>query len=267
MNLKTTRSGFTLMETILALFISAIGMGFFLAAFAPASIGIQKANSIQDAARLVHALEAELNSLRASEIEADTSNYGDGLGQYVNHFEKAFYWTTLDGVQDGSELIVAFNYRADAHGGVNADGLRSAYDPTTNSHIVDDADQLPVTVETRLVDMATLLADSDELARFNQAVGTAFVVDLVQLVGDANSGSISPHTSSAEVIDPTNTASAAITLGTDLYPSTSLMMQANFYLLKANAESYLRTISAEQQQSLSDALGKPIYSTQIGIIR
>ena len=51
------RDGFTLMETVIAIGVLALLLTGFLAVFAPATAGIRKAVSIQEADRLAFALQ------------------------------------------------------------------------------------------------------------------------------------------------------------------------------------------------------------------
>ena len=58
------RHGFTLMETVIAIGVVAVLLTTFLAVFGPASAGIRRALSAQEAGRLTNSLERELSSLR-----------------------------------------------------------------------------------------------------------------------------------------------------------------------------------------------------------
>ena len=64
------RHGFTLMETVIAIGVVAVLLTTFLAVFGPASAGIRRALSAQEAGRLTNSLERELSSLREGPDEA-----------------------------------------------------------------------------------------------------------------------------------------------------------------------------------------------------
>ena len=76
---KQIRSGFTLMETLLAIAVTGILLSTFLAVFGPAANTIRRAISVQEADRLATALEQELSTLRQEEA-----------GQFNTSFDKAF---------------------------------------------------------------------------------------------------------------------------------------------------------------------------------
>jgi prepilin-type N-terminal cleavage/methylation domain-containing protein len=75
------RRGFTLMETVIAIGVLALLLTAFLAVFGPATTGLRKAISVQEADRLAAALERELVTLRPG----TSSDYKTG-------FDKAYQW-------------------------------------------------------------------------------------------------------------------------------------------------------------------------------
>ena len=92
------RHGFTLMETVIAIGVVAVLLTTFLAVFGPASAGIRKALSAQEAGRLTNSLERELSSLREGPD-----------GAYENAFHKAFEWIRDSGKED--KAVFLYNYR------------------------------------------------------------------------------------------------------------------------------------------------------------
>ena len=94
------RHGFTLMETVIAIGVVAVLLTTFLAVFGPASAGIRKALSAQEAGRLTNSLERELSSLREGPD-----------GAYENAFHKAFEWIRDSGKED--KAVFLYNYRGD----------------------------------------------------------------------------------------------------------------------------------------------------------
>jgi len=76
-DLQARRSGFTLLETVIAIGVLAVLLTGFLVVFTPAADGIRKSLNVQQADRLVSALEAELIAGRkvmaAGEIPFDNT--------------------------------------------------------------------------------------------------------------------------------------------------------------------------------------------------
>ncbi|MCX8495290.1 MAG: type II secretion system protein [Akkermansiaceae bacterium] len=76
-DLQARRSGFTLLETVIAIGVLAVLLTGFLVVFTPAADGIRKSLNVQQADRLVSALETELiagrNVMAAGEIPFDNA--------------------------------------------------------------------------------------------------------------------------------------------------------------------------------------------------
>lgn len=99
LNQRLTR-GFTLMETVIAIGVLAVLLTAFLAVFDPATRGIRKAISIQEADRLAYALEKELVTLRKD--DEDTADFKTG-------FEKAYNW--IEKSNDSGDALLIYQYR------------------------------------------------------------------------------------------------------------------------------------------------------------
>ena len=96
------------METVIAIGVLALLLTGFLAVFAPATAGIRKAVSIQEADRLAFALQKELVLLRN-----DSSDYDTG-------FEKAFQW--IEGSSDNNAALLVYQFRAKIPVSLRSDG-------------------------------------------------------------------------------------------------------------------------------------------------
>lgn len=92
------KSGFTLLETVIAIGVLAVLLTGFLAVFGPAAAGIRRAINVQEADRLTSTLERELVALREGQ--------GGGTG-----FGKAYDWIK-ESYQTENALFV-YQYRGD----------------------------------------------------------------------------------------------------------------------------------------------------------
>lgn len=96
---RQLRTGFTLMETVIAIGVLAVLLTGFLAVFTPAAQGIQRSIDAQQADRLASTLERELVTLRS----------GEESTEITTGFDKAFDWI-LNG-DDPTQAIVVYQYR------------------------------------------------------------------------------------------------------------------------------------------------------------
>lgn len=92
------------METVIAIGVLALLLTAFLAVFGPATQGIRKAISVQEADRLAYSLEQELVTVRE----------GEG---YETGFEKAYEW--IKASSNLNDAVLVYQYRG------RTDGLRS----------------------------------------------------------------------------------------------------------------------------------------------
>ena len=120
--LQPIHSGFTLMETLLAIALVGMLVSIFLTVFVPARGLIQQALTKQESDRLVSILRAELNTVRAHEKSLNPQE--SSPGQYNTAFDKGFYWLLSSSKPETS--IVIFSYRADTSQTPNADGTYPA---------------------------------------------------------------------------------------------------------------------------------------------
>lgn len=97
----TAVTGFTLMETVIAIGVLAVLLTGFLAVFTPAAQGIRRSISSQQADRLASTLERELVTLRDGQKPVGITT----------GFEKAFEW--IKEGNDGGKAIFVYQYRGD----------------------------------------------------------------------------------------------------------------------------------------------------------
>ena len=121
-------SGFTLVETVIAMGIITIMVTAFLAAFGPAVRGVQKTISAKEANRLSSSLEVELSVLRADEV---------GTGGFGSAFEKAYTWIEESDADSKDNMILIYQYRGDPDG-VREDGTFAPLRSPTGDEIPGD---------------------------------------------------------------------------------------------------------------------------------
>lgn len=90
------KSGFTLLETVIAIGVLAVLLTGFLAVFGPAAAGIRRAINVQEADRLTSTLERELVALR----EGQTGGTG---------FGKAYEW--IKDSYTAESAVFVYQYR------------------------------------------------------------------------------------------------------------------------------------------------------------
>ncbi len=238
------------METVVALAIAAVALSFFVGAFAPATIGIKRASSVEDAKLLADALEAELNILRPS---LDTG--------YTTSFEKAFDLVANSGV-DGNEVpnlagaLVAFKYRADVSAAA-VDGVYNAY-TGIDFNDAGSVNAPSMRVQNRVTTLASVVGAAAGNP-VNSVEGNIFLVALRQIVRDPASGTLTVSNPGGNLTD-----SSGGTAGTAAaYLDPVILVQADFFVLESNSPGYLRAIQAGS----IDLPSRPIYSTKFGITR
>lgn len=116
---QTSRAGFSLIETVIAIGVLAVLLTGFMIVFAPAAAGIRKALNSQDAARLVTTLEEELVTLHTGQT-------------YATGFDKAFAFIKGSGGASADEALLIYKYRASLTEELRTDGTREPVD------VVDD---------------------------------------------------------------------------------------------------------------------------------
>ncbi|MFT3992359.1 MAG: prepilin-type N-terminal cleavage/methylation domain-containing protein [Luteolibacter sp.] len=100
------KQGFTLMETVIAIGVLAVLLTGFVAVFAPATGGIKRSLSSQEADRLASALEQQMTLNVARETTKTR-----GTTEITTAFEKAFEWVVNS--TDPDEALLAYQYRSD----------------------------------------------------------------------------------------------------------------------------------------------------------
>lgn len=161
-------SGFTLMETLLAIALVGVLLSIFLTVFVPARGLVRQALTRQESERITGILRAELNVLRADEM-ADSGAKSSNENQYLTTFDKGFHW--LKKTSRPSTAIVVFSYRADLSKPARKDGT---YPAVPASKSVPGKDM-------QLVSIACPMDDPVHRDDIRDAVGPVFLVKMTQL--------------------------------------------------------------------------------------
>lgn len=244
--LPASRSGFTLMETLLAVALVGTLLSIFLTVFVPARGMVQQALAKQDAERVTGILRAEMSFLRADE-EAPASANASSNNSYLSAFDKSFFW--LKSCSKPSTAIVIFSYRADMSKTPRADGSFPS---------IPLAKSVPGQ-SSQLVSIACPMDDRIHKDDIQNAVGPVFIVRMTQLEQKKN-GEFKP------VGTPGTIASAA---GPDQYCSRpgdrnawggAIFCRADFFLMSTHNPARYKGKTWKQ-------LGRPLFSSNLSFHR
>ncbi|MBT8044013.1 MAG: type II secretion system GspH family protein [Verrucomicrobiae bacterium] len=242
------RSGFTLVETVIAMGIITIMITAFLAAFGPAVQGIRKSMSAKEANRLATTLENELSILRA----------GDQANNYSTAFEKAYKWIKASGGNGKDGIVLLYQYRGDPTS-VREDGTLNPQ--TDRSKQVPGEDYVLQSVVRRLSDAEV----SEELAP-GVVEGRVFYVRMNQLI--FNNGELVLTNNPGQIIDPTEPR--ANTDSHENYPEAVIAFQAQFYVLRSSIYAYVNntfSLADNNGDGHPDDTGKPVFTRNMAIRR
>lgn len=230
-------SGFTLMETVIAIGVLAVLLTAFLAVFTPAAQGIRKAISAQEADRLAFTLERELVTLRQQDED------------YATGFDKAYDW--IEASNNSQNALLIYQYRGNPSS-LRADGTMEPY---TRSGGVAGTDFIVQPVVRRKDATEALEEDLKALE------GRVYTVKMTQLVFN-ESGELVRGTPGT-ITDPTpqEDGGAAGGTGADGYPEAYIAFSAEFYQVPNSTYSYI-------QSKLDLAtLENPIFTRNLAVRR
>jgi prepilin-type N-terminal cleavage/methylation domain-containing protein len=231
---KNHPKGFTLMESVIAIGIVAILLTTFLAVFGPATQGIRKAISVQEADRLASALEREMQILRPNTDD-----------EYDTAFDKAFAWIQESG-EDDNEVFL-YNYKGDPTQ-MRGDGTMEPYTESTGEPGKDF-----------ILQPAVRRMGDDELEDdLESIVGPLYYVKATQLVFE--DGKLTPG-ESGKIVDPHGGGAAAS--DPDDYPEAVIAFSAEIYLLRSNTFQYAENFDPTD----ADTLGQPLFTRNLAVRR
>ena len=203
-------SGFTLLETVIAIGVLAVLLTGFMVVFAPAAAGIRKSINVQEVDRLTSTLEQELVNLRPNQSS----------GTIKTGFDKAFEWIKRSNTAPNA--IFVYQYRGNLK--VPLRPADNTPDPLANvSGKVAGQDYVVVPMARRNGD--TLFTED-----LKAVEGGVYLVRCTQLI--FTGGSLGLGTPGA-IKDPKGVV-ASVT-STDTYPEAVIAFSAEFYNLPSKS--------------------------------
>lgn len=232
------RRGFTLMETVIAIGVLALLLTAFLAVFGPATTGLRKAISVQEADRLAAALERELVTLRP----------GSGSEDYKTGFDKAYKW--IEEVSTGKETVMLYQYRGTPNS-LREDGTMEPY--TAGAGVAGKDFVVQPMVRHR--NDSLLLEDLKALD------GRIFAAKLTQL--EFNGGQLKKREGGGINPDPNNTGDSLGGTGSDAYVEAVIAFAAEFFIVPNSSPDYVKPGGKFNPENLS----KPVFTRNLAVRR
>jgi prepilin-type N-terminal cleavage/methylation domain-containing protein len=236
------KTGFTLLETVIAIGVLAVLLTGFLVVFGPATAGIRKSINIEEADRLASTVEQELVTLRGTQEVID----------YSVGFNKAYAWIRDSG-QAGNAILV-YQYRA----AIGNTPLRNDQTPAPvvsiqGLQVGKDYTVMPM---VRRVNAASLAELNQDLSAVE---GPVFVVKCTQLI--FKNGVITVGTP-GKIVDPKGVGPDG-TSGND-YPDAVIAFTADFFLMPNNTAAYF---SSPVFTTNFTNLKTPVFSRNLAVHR
>lgn len=235
-NVKRTKRGFTLVESVIALGILVVLITGFLAVFGPAAETIRKTLSIDEASRLQASLEYELTHLREGREQQRYQN---------DPFRKAIDW--ISGSHEQDTAIIVYKYKAQP-GEIRSDG---SLEPAERAAGVAGEDFILQPMVRRLND--PLLEDDLEVAE-----GRVFFVKLRQLVYQGEGLRVYEET--GKIVDPHDPGEDFAT-NPALYPEAIIAFEAEYYTLPTVSFNFLNNTFDPANYT------RPIFARNLSVVR
>jgi len=209
------KSGFTLLETVIAIGVLAVLLTGFMAVFGPAAAGIRRSINVQEADRLASAVEREFVTVREGQVpDVDTG------------FEKAFEW--IKDSYTPAEATFVYQYRGDVSD-LRVDGT---YGPFKNLQGIPGKDYVVQPMVRRMSDPLFF----EDL----QAVeGAIFFVKCKQLVQEAGQ-LILGEPGEIKTTAPAPSTGLVAAATSDNYNDAVIAFAAEFYSIPAKSSGYLQ---------------------------
>lgn len=229
------RSGFTLMESVIAIGVLAVLITAFMYAFGPAMSGIRRAINVQEADRLASTLERELGTLRP----------GQEAGGLKTGFDKAYSWIKTSN-EPGSAICV-YQYRGDPSK-QRSDGT---LEPVQRSGGTPGKDYIVQPIIRRTND--PLFSKDIEMVE-----GPVFVVKCTQLIFDQG-GLVAG--SPGQIRNPVDGKGST---SPEDFSEAVIAFSAEFFSMPANSVEFFR--SEGFQRRFRDA-DKPVFTRNLAVRR
>jgi prepilin-type N-terminal cleavage/methylation domain-containing protein len=205
------RSGFTLLETVIAIGVLAVLLTGFMVVFAPAAAGIKRSISVQEADRLASTLEQELVTLRGQQ---ELTKFKTGFGKAFDFIKES---------HKSGEALLIYQYR----GSLSSSRTDETPEPVTN--IQSKLPGKDYVVQT----MVRRKSDPEFKKDLAALEGGIYLVKCTQLI--FKSGELKPGTAGT-IADPKGSNSA--TANADDYPEAVIAFSADFFTLPVRSSSF-----------------------------
>lgn len=235
---SSRKSGFTLLETVIAIGVVAVLLTGFMYVFGPAAAGIKKAINVQQADRLVSTLEQELVTLRGA---AEQSDFKTG-------FNKAFELIKGSNTVAANAVLI-YQYRG---------SLSSIREDGTPEPMANAKGKLPGQ-DYVLQTMVRKRADAKLKEDLTAVEGGVYYVKCTQLV--FNGGELKSGTA-GKIMDPKNPATEAASA--DVYPEAVIAFKADFYSLTNRNPA---TFEATLDKAFAKTDVKPMFTRNLAVRR
>ncbi len=233
------RSGFTLLETVIAIGVLAVLLTGFMVVFAPAAEGIRKSINVQQADRLASSVEQELVTLRGTE----STKFKTGFNKSLDWIQKS---------NNSADAVLIYQYRGDASKPPRTDD--GTLQPATSFSGLPGKDYIVVPMVRRLSD----LKFKDDLKAVEGAV---YLVKCTQLVFTA--GELKLGTPGA-IKDPKLGTAVANLNDPDDYPEAVIAFSADFYIMPAKSDGYFSSAAFTSKFS---SFKNPVFSRNLAVRR
>jgi len=231
------KSGFTLLETVIAIGVLAVLLTGFMYVFGPAATGIRRAINVQEADRLSSTLEREMTNVRERESS-----------QFQNGFEKAFSW--IEGSYNSREAIFVYQYRGDPSD-QRPDGTLKALPRAQGSPGKDYVVQ----------PMARRMNDPYFAEDIKAIEGGLFLVKCLQLTYTGTKDELEAKPSSkGRITSPDGSGGGSV----ENYPEAVIPFTAEFYSMPAKSMDYLKSTP---YSNLFEKSKNPIFQRNLAVRR
>jgi len=206
------KSGFTLLETVIAIGVLAVLLTGFLAVFGPAAAGIRRAINVQEADRLTSTLERELVALREGQ------SGGTGFG-------KAYEW--IKDSYEADNALFVYQYRGDP----------SRQRPDGSLEPVVKLDGTPGR-DFVVQPMCRRASDRYFYEDLRGVEGGVFLVKCTQLTYTSGGAGMEAKSSSrGSISDPDGSGGGS---DADSYPAAVIAFAAEFYSMPARTPEFFQ---------------------------
>jgi prepilin-type N-terminal cleavage/methylation domain-containing protein len=257
-----SKRGFTLMETVIAIGVLSVLLTGFLIVFIPAADGIKKSISIQEADRLVAAVEQELVTTRPGALPVVAAPTGFDRARQRIKYSTGQIVSNKEVNSSGrlEHALLAYQYRGNPSNPRSSDGTPSPV--TSTSGKAGDG--------YILVPMMRRKSSPEFLLDLPAVEGPVFLVKTVQMVNVPDSGQYALQPLPAEgklrgqIYNPAPNSPATPIDDAAAYPDAVIAFAAEFYPSPSKAAGFF---SGDAFTNFYDKAVKPSFTRNLAIRR